>query len=259
MLVGQGVVRLLARLEVTGDVAGEARHSGSASDGGRLTPTGATAGRGLILAANHISPFDPIVIAAACRKRGIAPRFLANAGLFRTPVVGPMMRAAGHIRVDRGEPTAGAAVSDSMVALAQDSAVMIYPEGRISLDPGLWPERGRTGVGRLALASGAPVVPVAMWGAHEVLPYAAPVGMWPMIWRALRRRPVVRVHFGPPVDLSDLERHRHGAAQSATDRIIGAIVDELKALRADEPDRPRFIDPSRPTETRRSYRDRRER
>ena len=60
--------------------------------------------------------------------------------------------------------------------------VLVYPEGRIGLDPGMWPERGKTGTARLALASGAPVVPVAQWGAHEVLPYGAPKGLgraWP--------------------------------------------------------------------------------
>lgn len=68
----------------------------------------------------------------------------------------------------------------------------------------MWPERGKTGVARLALTSGATVVPVALWGAHEVLPYAAPKGLLGALGRALVRRPVVRVHFGTPVDLSGL-------------------------------------------------------
>lgn len=236
MLFAHGLVRLFSRLEVTGDIPREAHHSG------------------LILAANHLSPFDPAALAAACRTRGIAPRVLANAGLFKTPVIGSFMRAAGHIRVDRGEPTAGHAVNDSVAALAQGSMIQVYPEGRIGLDPQLWPERGRTGVGRLALATGAPVVPVALWGTHEVLNYAAPTGMWPVLRRALRVRPVIRVHFGAPVDLSQLDRHRPGAAQRATDKIIAAIIAELAPLRADEPGPPRFLDPARPTDTRRSYR-----
>ena len=59
-------------------------------------------------------------------------------------------------------------------ALAERSVVLAYPEGRITLDPGMWPERGKTGLARLAVASGAPVVPVAQWGAHTVLPWGAP-------------------------------------------------------------------------------------
>lgn len=232
--LAEGVTRLLARLEVTGDLPPELR------------------GGPAILAANHLSPFDPIAVAAAFRRRGVHPRIMANAGLFRTPVIGPLMRRQGHIQVDRGEPTAGNAVTDSVTALAEGSLLMIYPEGRIGLDPAMWPERGRTGVGRLVLATGAPVVPIAIWGSHEVLPYAAPTGMWPMIWHNLRRRPRVRVHIGAPVDLSGVDPDRPGAAQRIADRIIDAIDAELVPLRADEPGLPRFSDPTRPAETRRA-------
>ncbi|WP_155371623.1 lysophospholipid acyltransferase family protein [Catellatospora vulcania] len=234
MLLAEGVVRLTTRLEVTGDIPEQARH-------GRL-----------ILAANHISPFDPIAVAAAFRRLGVYPRIMANAGLFRTPVIGPLMRWQGHIQVDRGEPTAANAVTDSVTALNEGALLMIYPEGRIGLDPAMWPERGRTGVGRLVLATGAPVVPIAIWGSHEVIPYAAPTGMWPMVWHSLRHRPRVRVHVGPAVDLSGVDAARPGAAQRIADRIIDAIAAELVPLRTDEPDTPRFVDPSRPTETRRA-------
>lgn len=234
MLLAEGVVRLLTRMEVTGDIPERLR------------------GRPLILAANHISPFDPVAVAAAFRRLGVYPRIMANAGLFRTAVIGPLMRWQGHIQVDRGEPTAANAVTDSVTALNGGAPLMIYPEGRIGLDPSMWPERGRTGVGRLVLATAAPVVPIAIWGSHEVIPYAAPTGMWPMIWQSLRRRPWVRVHVGPPVDLSGIDEGRPGAAQRIADRIIDAITVELAPLRADEPDAPRFTDPSRPTETRRA-------
>jgi 1-acyl-sn-glycerol-3-phosphate acyltransferase len=83
-LVARGLVGLLGRLEVTGDVPEEMRRGP------------------LILAANHISPFDPVVLAAACQVRGIHPRIMATGGLFRAPVIGSLMRRAGHIRVDRG-------------------------------------------------------------------------------------------------------------------------------------------------------------
>jgi 1-acyl-sn-glycerol-3-phosphate acyltransferase len=228
------VTRLLTRMDVTGDIPAGLRHGPA------------------IIAANHLSPFDPIASAAAFRRLGVHPRIMANAGLFRTPVIGPMMRAQGHIQVDRGEPTAGNAVTDSVAALAEGSLLMIYPEGRIGLDPAMWPERGRTGVGRLVLATGAPVIPVAIWGSHEALPYAAPTGMWPVIWHNLRHRPRVRVHVGPPVDLSGIDADRPGAAQRIADRIIDAIDAELAPLRSDEPDLPRHTDPTRPTETRRT-------
>lgn len=235
-ILARGVVGLVARLRVTGDVPEHLRNGP------------------LILAANHINPFDPIVLAAACRVRRIAPRIMATGGIFRAPVVGAVMRASGHIRVDRRTPTVGLALQRAAAAIARGSVVLVYPEGRMGLDPGMWPERGRTGTARLALASGTAVVPVAQWGAHEILPYAAPRGLLPALGRALLRRPVVRVHFGPPVDLGGIDPAGRGAATRATEAIIDAITAALVPLRPDEPDLPRHVDPTRPTETRRRHR-----
>jgi 1-acyl-sn-glycerol-3-phosphate acyltransferase len=229
------ITRLLSRLELTSTGRYDNAH-------------------GLILAANHINPFDPIALTAACRRIGLAPRFLAQEGLFTTPVIGSFMRWAGHIRVDRDKPTAPRALHDALDALARGDVILVYPEGRISRDPGLWPERGKTGTGRLALQTKAALVPVAIWGSHEVLPYAAPQGMWPAIWRALRHRPVVKVHFGQPLDVSDVDVTRPGAAQKITDRLMDAIVSSLEPLRQDEPGEPRHLDPTRQTETRRTHR-----
>ena len=230
------VVGLLARLEVTGDIPAPLR------------------GGPLILAANHISPFDPIVLTAACRVRRVAPRILATGGLFRAPVIGTAMRRAGHIRVDRGTSGVHRALDDAAAAVTAGAPVLVYPEGRIGLDPGLWPERGKTGAARLALSCGAPVIPVAQWGSHEVLPYRAPRGLLRGVARALVHRPTVRVHFGDPVNLSDLTHGVPGTARLATDRIIDALTDTLAPLRPEEPDRPRHVDPGRPVDTSRSHR-----
>jgi len=200
----------------------------------------------LILAGNHIANFDPVVMTAACAQMRIAPRMMATGGLFRAPVVGPLMRAAGHIPVDRGRDTSRNAVPDATAALAAGSTIFIYPEGRIGLHPGMWPERPRTGLARFALATGAPVVPVAIWGSHEVLAYHGWLVMIRMLISSLWRRPVVRVHFGAPVDLADLRVGGVGHAQRASERIMDAIAAELAPLRKDEPRLPRFRDHTRP-------------
>ncbi|MEV6931878.1 lysophospholipid acyltransferase family protein [Dactylosporangium sp. NPDC051485] len=234
--VARGLVRPVARLQVTGDVPAELR-----------------AGP-VIFAANHIGPFDPVAVTAACRVARLAPRLMATGGLFRAPVVGAVMRACGHIRINRRQADVGAAVNDVTAALAAGSHVLGYPEGRITLDPGMWPERGKTGLARIALATGAPVVAVAQWGAHEV---AAWGGFGPTVRalsRALLRRPAVRVHFGAVVDLSGIDPAAPGAAQRATDRIIDAITAELRLLRVDEPRLPRYIDPVRPLSVQRRHR-----
>ncbi|MEJ3744348.1 lysophospholipid acyltransferase family protein [Actinomycetes bacterium KLBMP 9797] len=195
----------------------------------------------VILAANHINPVDPVVLMAACHTRRADPRFLADAAAFHLPLVGAVLRHAGHIPVRRGTTAVSAALVCAVDAVRAGATVLVYPEGRIGLDPGMWPERGKTGAARLALATGAPVVPVAQWGAHELVPYAAPRGAVRGLARALMRRPVVRVRFAPPVDLTGAR-----TAREATDRIITAITDTLRPLRPDEPDRPRHADPTRP-------------
>jgi 1-acyl-sn-glycerol-3-phosphate acyltransferase len=237
--VARILTALVARLRVTGDVPGGLRNGP------------------LILAGNHIGNFDPIALTAATHKIGVHPRIMATGGLFRAPVVGSVLRACGHIRVNRtriseDEPRAAAAIDDAAKALAAGSVVAGYPEGRITLDPGMWPERGRSGIARLALMTGATVVPVVQWGSHEILRYKVTSGLWRMLWQDVRRRPVIRVHFGQPVDLSDLDPAARGDVRRATDRIIAALRAELAPLRPDEPDRPRFADPSRTVETRRS-------
>jgi 1-acyl-sn-glycerol-3-phosphate acyltransferase len=222
------VIPVFCRLRVTSDVPAELRRGP------------------LILAGNHIGTFDPIATTAASYRAGVAPRMMATGGLFRAPVVGPLMTAAGHIPVDRGRDTVANAVPEAVDALRAGSVVFIYPEGRIGLDPAMWPERPKTGMARLALGSGAPVVPVAIWGSHEVIAYHGWRQMLRTLISSIWRRPTVRVHFGAPVDLSDLRVGAVGHAQRASDRIMDAIAAELAPLRKDEPRLPRYRDHTRP-------------
>lgn len=237
------VVALTGRLEVTGDVQVELH------------------GRPLLLAANHIGNLDALVLIAACARRGIAPRFLATGGLFDTPVLGTALQRSGHVRVDRGAPSATEALEHVSAALRDDPRpVLVYPEGRISLEPGFWPERGKTGVSRMALTAPATVVPISQWGAHETMIYGMPSVRGPRdLWilfcswlRAVIRRPTLKVHFGDPVDLTDLSPGRVGDAARARDRIMRAITRNLAPLRADEPQSPNRQDTTRPVTDRRS-------
>jgi 1-acyl-sn-glycerol-3-phosphate acyltransferase len=228
LLLARFTVWPLCRLKVSGTVPAELR------------------GRPLILAANHVSPFDPIVMTAACHKIGIAPRILATGGIFDAPVAGAAMRAAGHIRVDRGKTHVAEALPAAVEALRRRATVLVYPEGRIGLDPWMWPERGKTGVARMAALSGAPVLPVAQWGAHAVLPYTTPQDLLRSLVKAVRRRPVVHVRFGEvPVDLTGLTGTAGAQAMNATRRIMAAVDETLAPLRADEMQTPHFVDRTR--------------
>jgi 1-acyl-sn-glycerol-3-phosphate acyltransferase len=147
---------------------------------------------------------------------------------------GPLLFAANHI----GD------FDPFVIAVALHTA---YPEGRVGLTPDGFPERGRTGMARLALGMGVPVIPVSQWGAHEVLQYGNGWGKLRTLLRAIVRRPALRVHVGPPVALADLRMGRVGDANRARYRIAAALTRGLVPLRADERDRPAFVDPTRPT------------
>ena len=108
--------------------------------------------------------------------------------------------------------------------------VLVYPEGRIGLDPWMWPERGKTGVARMAALSGAPVVPVAQWGTHRCCRTRAPKGLVASLLKAMWRRPVVYVRFGEPVDLSGLTGTPGAQAMRATRLIVEGIDRTLLPL-----------------------------
>ncbi|WP_116451923.1 lysophospholipid acyltransferase family protein [Blastococcus litoris] len=223
------LVGIFGRVEVTGGVPDELR------DGP------------LLLAANHIGDFDPFVIAVALHEAGVVPRIMATGGIMSAPVAGPLLERTGAIRVERGTELARHAVRVTEVALVSGGHVVAYPEGRVGLTADGWPERGRTGMARMALGLGVPVIPVSQWGAHEVLQYGNDWGKLRTALRAVVRRPALRVHVGPPVQLDDLQMGRVGDANRARYRIAAAITRGLVPLRADEPDRPAFVDRTRPT------------
>ncbi len=236
--VGRLITALTGSLEVTGVLPESLR------------------GRPFLLAANHIGVFDAAVLLAACHWIGITPRFVANGGLFDTPLIGGLLRQAGHLRVD--PLAAGCAVRGTALLpqLGSGRPVLIYPEGRISTDPDLWPDRGQTGLARLALATQLPVVPLAQWGAQQVIPAATPPvrslsGMvrLTMVWMHAvhpKHRVRFRVHIGAPVDLAGLHSGRAGDAMRAHARIMLAITAGLVPLRTDHPGGPRYLDPTRP-------------
>ncbi|GAA3568583.1 lysophospholipid acyltransferase family protein [Amycolatopsis ultiminotia] len=239
--VDRGLVNLVGKLVVTGSVPARLR------------------AQPLLMVANHIGVFDAFVLMAACKRIGINPRFMLAGGILDAPVIGPALRVSGHLRVDRSQAaTAVGQFAEAAEALRTTrEPIIVYPEGRISHDPGLWPERGKTGAARLALAAGVPVLPISQWGAHEAVYWGTetvngPADLVPLARSGLSaplRRPRFKVHFGEPVDLSGVEPERPGAGVRAHAKIMQAVTDGLVPLRRDEPVRPRFHDPTRPTDT----------
>lgn len=189
-----------------------------------------------VLAPNHYSEFDPLIVAVATWRVGRAPRFMAKESLFRVPVLGALLRATGMIPVARA--TSAAAAKQTILQAEQLAAdgrgVIVYPEGSLTRDPDMWPMRGKTGAVRLALAGDLTVIPVATWGVQQILPRYGKLRFFPP-----RRR--VQVRFGPAVDLSAF-RGASGPATlaAATDAVMADISRLLGMLREQTPPAARW-------------------
>jgi len=191
---------------------------------------------GFIMCPNHLTEIDPFLIGHMLYSNGIIPHFLAKHSLFQIPVLGAWLRWAGQIPVDRrGGATALESLAVARRVLDRGGAIIVYPEGTLTRDPALWPMRGRTGAARLAFDTQAPVIPVAHWGAHELLPqYARRVRPFP--------RKTSRASIGPAVDLDDLRGRGIDRAmlETATDRIQDETTALLGILRGATPPAVRF-------------------
>ncbi|MFJ6213156.1 lysophospholipid acyltransferase family protein [Streptomyces sp. NPDC092296] len=194
---------------------------------------------GFITAVNHISYFDPLTYGHYQYNSGRPPRLLAKSGLFAIPFVGMMLRNMGQIPVYRESTDAAHAFRAAVAAVNSGECVAVYPEGTLTRDPDLWPMTAKTGAARVALMTGAPVIPVAQWGAHEIVPPYAKPGQ-----RRFRFFPRQRVTVvaGPPVDL---ERYRGKdltaeVLREATEDIMAAITALLAEIRGEQPPAVRF-------------------
>ena len=184
----------------------------------------------VIIVANHMSHADPLVLAHYVYDAGRWPVFLAKASVFRVPVIGPWLRAVDQTPVWRGTVDAAKALDAAVAALGAGKSVVVYPEGTTTKEPDLWPMRGKTGAARLWLATGAPVVPVAMWGPERLFDP-----------RTKKLRPVPRtpvtVVAGPPLDLSKWSGAPATATtlQEITEHIMLVLRDMVAQIRGATP------------------------
>jgi 1-acyl-sn-glycerol-3-phosphate acyltransferase len=193
---------------------------------------------GVIIAINHVSQIDTVLMARMVWQAGRVPRFMIKSGVFDWPVIGRMMSGAGQIPVSRGTADAARSLDDAVAAIGRGEAVVIYPEGTTTKDPQNWPMQGKTGIGRLVLLTpDTPVVPVGQWGAHKTGKFSL---------HGLGRRRTASAAVGEPLDFS---RYRDVAPgqrvqRQITDEIMTAIRDEVAELRG-EPAPERFFVPNR--------------
>ena len=176
-----------------------------------------------ILVGNHRSYFDVFAVSLTVGKTSRTVRFLGKKEVFDAPIVGQLAAALGGIRVDRGtgsdaplEAATAALEAGEMVAIMPQGTI---PRGRAFYDPAL---QGRWGAARLAVLTGAPVIPMGIWGTEKVWPRNSQV---PLVWNVLNP-PKVTITVGPEVAL-----RRDGDAAALADentkRMMSAISNLL--------------------------------
>ena len=176
-----------------------------------------------IVAANHVSALDGVVLALTTSSRSKRmTRFLVAAEFFRKIRFGWALRLYRQIPLRRGQSDQGAL--DVAVETIRDGALAgIFPEGTVNPEPDAGLSRGRRGAARIALATGAPVVPVGIWGTQD---------RWPKSGLHVRRpwRPVVAVSYGEPISPNG-EADPAVDVQAFTDLVMAAIEEQTEKAR----------------------------
>ncbi len=164
-----------------------------------------------VFASNHLSYMDTPAILANIP---VQFRFLAKRGLFQIPLLGTHLARAGHIPVPRADPRAAIKTMNLAADTIRNRGIsmLIFPEGGRSEDGNLQPFK--EGAAYIAVKAGAPIVPVALIGTREVLPFGS-----------ARIRPgLVTVRIGEPIETCGLTMRDRGAL---VERIRGEIGEML--------------------------------
>lgn len=184
----------------------------------------------IIVAGNHVSYLDAFAMGHFVTKAGRRPRFLGKAELFDNWFTGTVLRGAGQIPVRRGtgdsQPLDAAAE-----ALRAGEVFVIYPEGTVTKNEDFTPMRGKTGVVRLALSAGVPILPIATWGGQNV---------WQKSGKgSLRFGRPIWLKAGEPIDLSGYADRAEVSAvlRELTDRLMGELAALVEDMRARYPKR----------------------
>jgi 1-acyl-sn-glycerol-3-phosphate acyltransferase len=187
-------------------------------------------GSGMIVAANHLSYADVLALSLFCDTAGRYPVFLAKSTLFGIKGLGPIIAKLGQLPVYRGQADAALVLRDAEQGLRNGACVIFYPEATVTRDPDKWPMQAKTGVARLALATGVPVIPVGHWGAQDILPYGS-------FKPHVIPRKTVHMLAGPPVDLSEFAGKPLDTPtlRAATDKIMTEVAALVGKLRGEVP------------------------
>lgn len=184
-----------------------------------------------LLAVNHISYLDPLAAAYVVDRAKRVPRFLGKSELFHDKRIAWILKGAKQIEVKRGTADAPMALDHAFSALEKGELIVVFPEGTITNDPDLKPMAAKTGIARLALGSGVPVIPCAVWGTQNVWPKGFAKRWWPP-------RQDICVRVGEPLQLKG-DPDSPESWQSVGETVMEAIEVLLASIRPAVPDRRR--------------------
>ena len=182
----------------------------------------------VLVVCNHVSYLDALVWAHYLFRNGRAPRFLGKVGVFRTPIVGKIITAAGQVPVHRESDGASDALESGIKLLEVGHCLAIYPEGTLTRDENLWPMMAKTGAARIAASTKVPLIPFAQWGDHNLLPrYSKKFIFW--------KRHKVTIVAGKPIDMSRWfgKADDPEAMREATATIMREITKLLEEIRGE--------------------------
>lgn len=188
-----------------------------------------------IVAFNHIAYLDPFAAAHVVTEAKRRPRFLGKSELFQDKRIAWILRGAGQIEVKRGTREAPMALDNALAALDAGEVIVVFPEGTVTTDPDLYPMAPKTGAARLALKSGAPLIPAALWGTANIWPKGYRKRWWPPKQDVLAR-------IGEPMHVSG-DPDSPDAWREISRRVMEEIAVLVASLRPAVPDRRR---PARP-------------
>ena len=156
------------------------------------------------------------------------PRFLAKEELFRIPVVGRALRGAGQIPVSRGARDRSS-LDRAVAALGRGEVIVVYPEGTVTKREDSLPMEGKTGVVRLAVATGVPITPMASWGSQTV---------WQKSGKgSLKLGRPIWTSVGEPIDLPVPPEGEQAPLRELTAQVMEAITQLAVDLRDRYPQR----------------------
>jgi 1-acyl-sn-glycerol-3-phosphate acyltransferase len=192
-----------------------------------------------ILAFNHVSVLDgPVLAIETARRLKRESRFLVAAEQFRRPLVGWILRRYEQIPIRRGEGDTSA-LDEAITTIRKGALAAVAPEGRVNDDGALTLQRLRRGLARIALPTGAPIVPVGVWGTQHKYPRGG--------WTTRRPwRPKLGLAFGPPL-LPEGDAETPSDVDALTDRLRTHLERQVERARslAGDGARRRRKDPDR--------------